>query len=118
MNTAKGNVLKALLRAYALNPVNNDDCLDYVVDLIQAFRSTPIVMGGGIFKDPSTFVSLVEPQMCVPMDTDGLRGAIGVNSTVFRVTSRGEVGKASAEIEAVFDFNQARHGKIVYWRVR
>ncbi len=50
---------------------------------------------------------------------DAMVNAIGTKSSVFRVTSEGQVGKSKVAIEAVFDFEQnGRIGKVVYWHVQ
>ena len=44
--------------------------------------------------------------------------AVTSTSTVFRITSVGEVGNARVEIHAVLDFTTDTTGRIVFWRIR
>ncbi len=115
INTAKGEVMKGLFNAY-ISPPQNDWSL--VMDAIHAYRSTPVAMGGGIFRTPQDFVTFLRTVAPGTVD-DAMANAITTKSTVFRVTSEGRVGKSKVAIEAVFDFEKNnRVGKVVYWHVQ
>lgn len=116
VNTAKRRVLEGLLQRY-VQPAPTRDSMDLIIERIQEFRRTPVALGGGVFSNPGQFVQVVS--MFTPGTVDpALEQAISTKSSIFRVTSRGEVGKASVAVEAIFDFSGAPFGKVVYWNVR
>lgn len=116
VNTAPNRVLRAVINAHCI-PQLSEDSLGILIDFVQAFRRTPPTMGGGYFRQPQDFVQFVQANAPCSLDQN-LANAIKTNSKVFRVTSKGQVGKATAEIEAVFDFDKNnRLGKVVYWRI-
>lgn len=115
VNTAKGKVLQGLFNRYMTPPPTDPQP---ILDAIHAYRSTPIVQGGGIFRTGQDFVQFLRSVSMATVD-DGMVNAISTKSTVFRVTSEGRVGKSKVSIEAVFDFDKNnRVGKVVYWHVQ
>lgn len=116
VNTCTRRVLEAVLHA-GIDGVMSDDSIDLVIEMIDAFRNTPPALGGGFFRKPDDFINFIQ-QYATGTVRPELKDAITTKSTVFRVTSRGDVGRASVEIEAVFDFSRSRQGKVVYWRVQ
>ncbi|MCB9680365.1 MAG: general secretion pathway protein GspK [Alphaproteobacteria bacterium] len=116
VNTARQRVLKALLASY-IQPPPTEDSMDLIIDMIQAFRNTlPMLGEGGVFRQGAQFVEFV--QQYAPGTVDpAMKNAITTKSRVFRVTSKGEVGRATVEIEAVFDFDKNPSGKVLYWHI-
>lgn len=115
INTAKGKVLAGLFNRYITPPPSDPQP---ILDAIHAYRSTPVIMGGGMFRKPQDFVQFLRTVAPGTVD-EGMAAAISTKSTVFRVTSEGRVGKSKVAIEAVFDFDQNnRVGKVVYWHVQ
>ena len=47
-----------------------------------------------------------------------LQRAVGTESTVFHLTSTGQVGEAVVTIDAIIDFSNSPIGQIVYWRIQ
>lgn len=117
INTAPRKVLAALIRSHCQGQIG-DDALEYLLDVIQTYLTTSPLLGGGSFTQPSTFVQFLTQNAPCPIDP-AIETAIKTRSTVFRVTSKGQVGKATAEIEAVFDFERNnRLGRVMYWRIK
>ncbi len=116
VNTAPQKVLRAVINAHC-NPQLGDDAMNVVLDMVQAYRRTPIAMGGGFFRKAQDFTGFVQSWASCNLD-QGLSNAVKTKSTVFRVSSKGIVGKSTVEIEVVFDFEKSRAGKVVYWRIR
>jgi general secretion pathway protein K len=116
INTAPRRVMEALLLRY-VQPEMTEDSLKFVIDEINRFRNTPPELGGGIFQNPQSFVGLLR-QFAPGTVDDGLANAITTKSSVFRVTSEGDVGKSKVRIDAVMDFSSSAVGKIVYWHIQ
>lgn len=117
VNTAKGKVMEGLFNRF-ITPPPNQASAKIILDAIQQYRSLPALMGGGTFRKPQDFVQFVR-QYAIGTVDDAMANAIATNSSVFRVTSEGTVGKAKVTMEVVIDFTaDKRVGKIVYWRVQ
>lgn len=116
INTAPQKVVKAVINAHSPRELTDLE-LGVLLDMIQAYRSTPIAMGGGLFRKPQDFVQFVQSWSPLPLDA-GMVNAIKTKSTIFRVRSKGIVGKSTVEIEVIFDFERSRVGKVLYWRIR
>ncbi len=116
INTAPRRVMEAILLRY-VQPEMTDDSLDFVINEINMFRNTPPELGGGIFNSPQSFVNLLT-QLAPGTVDPGIQNVISTKSTVFRVTSEGEVGKSVVSIEAVFDFTRSPTGEVKYWRIQ
>jgi type II secretory pathway component PulK len=113
VNTAEDRVLEGLMMAY-ITPRPYD--VQPLIGVIKTFRNTPPEYGGGIFRDPSQFVSLVQ-SVAPGIVSDQLRSVISTQSNVFRVVSEGLVGDSSVKLEVVLDFRQNPVGEVLYWRV-
>jgi type II secretory pathway component PulK len=108
VNTAQREVLLGLLRAYAVpnTPVFQEQLLRE----IELYRSIANYSNGQAFvAHLESLGATVDPRMAQAVKTE---------STIFRVTSSGQVGESVVTIEAVFDFTQNPLGTIVYWRVQ
>jgi len=108
INTANDEVLGALLKA-TIDPLPSDA---YIVDLLMLIREYKLLAN---FTNTQSFISFLESQN-VNVKPE-IKNAITTQSTVFRVTSTGEVNKSTVTIEAVFDFKKKSTGEILYWRI-
>lgn len=120
VNTALEPVLKGLLIAF-YDGVANEDTVQQTVDDIVRLRGTPTDEGGLYFASGKHFYDSIvngEYQIhAIPLKQE-IQQAVTSTSTVYRVTSVGEVGNARVEINAVFDFSTDTTGRILYWKIR
>ncbi len=108
MNTAQYEVLWALLKAY--NQGAPDTQIDEMIAYVQQYKAM------STFQSADSFTTYL--QNAYPTVDPAIKQAVTTQSTVFRVTSTGQVNEATVTIEAVLDFNQSSLGKVVYWRVQ
>ena len=89
-----------------------------VLDIIQTYRTTSPLEGGGSFREANGFVALLN--QVVPAQVDpAISELITTQSNVFHVTSTATVGKATVSIDAILDFSRLPDtGEIVHFRVR
>ncbi|HMV66952.1 MAG TPA: type II secretion system protein GspK [Myxococcota bacterium] len=118
INTADRRVMEAVLQRF-IQPPPTQDSMSLIWQQIQAFRNLSIFAegGGGVFPDVGNFVGFLREIAPGTVD-EGISQALTTKSTVFRITSEGEVGDAKVTIEAVFDFQRSPIGRVMYWRVQ
>jgi hypothetical protein len=120
VNTAIEPVLKGLLIAF-YDGAANETTVQQTVDDIIRMRGLPTDEGGLYFASGKHFRdSIVNGEYQIhplPLKPE-LEQAVTSQSTVYRVTSVGEVGNARVEINAVFDFSQDTTGRILFWKIR
>lgn len=109
VNSAGREVLAGLLRAY-VRP-NDPMTIETLLREIDIYRSISNYSNG------QAFVSHLESLGLVTVDSR-LARSLKTESSVFRVTSTGQVGEAVVTVEAVIDMSSNRLGEIVYWRVQ
>jgi general secretion pathway protein K len=114
LQTAECDVKWGFIRA-ALNPTPNDAQM-YVI--LQQLADQQVLTPFTDSKSYITFLSQLPGYTVRPE----LSSQIGVESSVFRVTSTGTVGDSSVTIDAVLDYSgngaQAFIGRVVSWRIR
>jgi type II secretory pathway component PulK len=118
INTADRRVMEAIFQRF-IQPPPTQDSMQIIWQQIDAFRNTPVYAegGGGIFHDVGNFVALLREIAPGTLD-DSIQQQLTTSSTVFRVSSEGEVGDSKVVISAVFDFSRSPIGKVLYWQVQ
>lgn len=120
VNTALEPVLKGLLIAF-YDGVANESTVQQTVDDIIRARGAPLDEGGLYFQSGKHFFDSItngEYQIhSIPLKPE-IQQAVTPTSTVYRVTSVGEVGNARVEIHAVFDFSTDTTGRVLFWKIR
>lgn len=107
INSAPPEVLSALLRAY-VTP-NTPDYIATLLQEIAVYKSiSSYPNAAGFQQHLESLGATVNP---------GLAQAVGTESTIFHVTSTGQVGQAVVTIDAIIDFSSSQIGEIVYWRI-
>jgi len=107
VNTAGREELLALLRTY-VTP-NTPQYLDLLLSEINIYKSL------ANYPNAQSFVRHLE-SLGATVDSR-MQNAITNESSVFRITSTGQVRDAVVTIEAIVDFSGSSLGKITYWRV-
>jgi type II secretory pathway component PulK len=118
INTADRRVMEAIFQRF-IQPPPTQDSMNLIWQQLQAFRNLSIFAegGGGVFPDVGGFVAFLREIAPGTVD-EGIAQSLTTKSTVFRITSEGEVGDAKVKIEAVFDFQRSPIGRVMYWRVQ
>ena len=108
VNTADRNTLLALMRAY-VTPTT-PDFEDQLLGEIELYRSMASYPSAQAFTQHlESLGATVDPRM---------NAAVTNQSSVFHVTSTGQVRDAVVTIDAIIDFSQSRLGKIVSFKIR
>lgn len=117
VNTADRRVLHALLTAHA-DGSHHEKYIEETVNEILRYRGMSVAAGGVHFSNGQHFRNFVQNQLAASLPLkDSIVNAVTTESTVFRITSTGEVGNARVQITAVIDYSQDPTGRIVYWKV-
>lgn len=107
VNTAECEVMWALIKAYY--PAAPDNQIEEIIRYVEQYRAM------ATFSSADAFVNYVTQAW--PAIDPAMKNAVATQSTVFRVTSTGQVGEATVTIETVLDFSSSDLGKVVYWRI-
>jgi len=112
VNTAHQPVIRAILTAF-YDGVPSEGLIDQAMTEFMRLRGLPMAEGGLHFTNAKHFQTTMA-SLGVPL-RDDVTQAVTTQSNVFRITSVGEVGDATAEIRCVMDFSEDPGGRIVYW---
>lgn len=110
VNCADDDAIKGLLRTYWTRAYSDDE-LDQIVEQLRTYQAM------SAFKKPTEFVNQLKNGSPAYEGKNDLANAISTSTTMFTITSTGQVGDATVRITAVVDYASSDEGSIVYWRV-
>ncbi len=108
INCAGDEVIGGLIAAH-LSPRPTDDEIGRILTQMHDYMAT------ATFKNGADFASWVKNQGYEPDST--LATEVTTKTTIFTVTSTGQVGDATVVITSVLDYTSSTEGSVLYWRV-